>query len=344
MDGARGPVVATQTAFPVVVDGLIPSQLAVGVMAGGAGQGATALAEAGRLQHAVAGAVDLETIERGLRVGVAKIEVDDVIREGLPRFEGIDRAARPPEPRRRRRRFQVTLQTDIELPLKAQPGRIDDGLADLSDRSRSARRQLHVIDPRAVATVATDAGGQFRPENVSLTVAIRGLRKQWIAVVTEQTGVGDLAAEVFVVRAVVAGAHPPALNLRIPGHRQLPQHTPLIQAQVAAGMLTRSDDPGHLPFQDVLLVSVGVKPVAPLEEAPLLLHHPVMPIGGSVKEVVLPGVILDHVFGRGPIEGTRHGHFPIAPIDLGMAGLADLGGERGLGGVLAGLGVAGRRP
>ena len=64
-----------------------------------------------------------------------------------------------------------------------------------------------------------------------------------------------LAAEVFVARVVVAGAHPPAPYLRIPGHRQLPQDTPLIQAQIAAGVLARTDDVGHLPFQDVLLSS-----------------------------------------------------------------------------------------
>ena len=98
-----------------------------------------------------------------------------------------------------------------------------------------------MVSARAVATVATDAGRQLGPENAPLTVAVRGFRQLGIAVVAEQAGVGDPAAEVFLARVVVAGAHPPAPYLRIPGHRQLPQDTPLIQAQIAAGVLARTD-------------------------------------------------------------------------------------------------------
>ena len=104
-----------------------------------------------------------------------------------------------------------------------------------------------------------------------------------------------MAAEVFVARVVIAGAHGPALYLRIPGHRQLPQHTPFIQAQIAAGVLARTDDVGHLSFQDVLFVSFRIQLVAPLVKAPLPLNHPVVTIRRGMVEVVLPGVVLDYV-------------------------------------------------
>ena len=178
--------------------------------------------------------------------------------------------------------------------------------------------------PGTVAALAVDARGQVPGETALLPVAVAGLGKPRIAVVAEHAGVADPPAEIVVAGMVVPGTHPPALALRIPAHRQLPQHPVLGQVQIGPGMVAGTHDVGDFQFEDVLFPALIVQLVASLVELAVALNHPVVAIRWRVKEVVVGGVVFDDVVGGGLVKGTPHGHLLVVSKDLGVTGPAGL--------------------
>jgi hypothetical protein len=90
---------------------------------------------------------------------------------------------------------------------------------DLVDLRR--RDRAHVRRARAVATLATDALRQVGGERLRAPIRLVVGGNLGIGVVAEEALVADAARHAFMVGAVVAGRHAPALRLRIPGEGQL---------------------------------------------------------------------------------------------------------------------------
>src|SRR6185312_1119060 len=104
----------------------------------------------------------------------------------------------------------MALHAQVQLPLTAQPRRINDG----SLWSFPCPHCLDMGAPRAMAALAVDATGKRPAKYRSGSGSVSACFNLRITVVAEHALVGNLPAEVFLVGPVVTRIHCPIAVIR----------------------------------------------------------------------------------------------------------------------------------
>ncbi len=181
-----------------------------------------------------------------------------------------------------------------------------------------ARRMSSGFAPAVAANCRVPAAGTVAPlaidafgERSGIYGLGKGLfmsgRDCGIGVVAEHAVVGDGAAEVVVIRTVVAGVHGPvAALLGVPGQGQLDQRIGGGTVQIRARVIAGPHDVVDLLLHHVDLLAGGIELVATLKVLPVALEHGEVAVRRLMVEGVLAGEILYGEFRRGAIEGSSH--------------------------------------
>ena len=329
-----GVGVATLANFDIPPGGRFARVLDVGIVAGGARQRLIALQETGGFHEPVGGSGDFElVIPPGAR-GV--VEVQNIVLEGLAGAVGKHGAAVAAQRIRKPAAggFQMTLQAYLEPPFGGEPRRVDDGGAHGGGRS-SVGGALHMGASGAVAALAIDPfGNGAAQEQFARTGWVSGF-DCGVGVVAEEALLIDLAAKVEVVTAVVAWIHgPESAVFGVPGDGGFGKLSAGSLQQVGARVGTGTQHKPDLLLDDIGLAARGAELMATLVVAAATLEHGVILAGRRVEILVVAGVVLDGVRGRGPGERSTHGSAPVAFGYRAMTGVA--GRRREVARVLAG--------
>src|SRR5258705_8915572 len=155
----------------------------------------------------------------------------------------------------------MALHAQFQLPLPAQPRGVDDG---------SLRRfpRLHGLDmgaPGAMAALAIDAIGDRSAKNRRRSGSIGTLFNLGITVVAEHALIGDLAAKILLIGAVVTRIHGPvALFFGVPADWQLTEPTVGTLVQIGARVVSGPDNEVDLFLNHVGLFAVETNLVTAL--------------------------------------------------------------------------------
>src|ERR1041385_973757 len=180
----------------------------VSIVTRGARQLAAAPQKTSRANQAIARIVDRNPI---VRFRFYEIEVQHEIAQRLsgPEREWAAAEAADRIGKRPAGGFQMALQANLELAVGAQLRGIYD-----------AALTFYMCFAGPMATLAIDAAGE------------PAVRFRWVSVVAEETGIGNYAAKIGVVRTIVSRAHRPLpAALGIPAQRKLDKLASLIAVQ-----------------------------------------------------------------------------------------------------------------
>ena len=257
------------------------------------------------------------------------IEMHLVVAQTLSRPKRVNR---PAEACNSLRQFcagdlQMALLADIHLPLGRQLRRVHNSRANRLGLNTPARCQLYVAAARAMASLAVDAQRKLLRKPGFAPVAIGPGGQRGIGVVAEHAVVVDRAAEIGVPRLVVTRTHSPAALLGIPGDGKLGQLAGRGKVQIAAGVITGSNDIADLDLQNVSRPAAVVHLIAELIKAALTFRHAIVAVGSSVMEMIVLPVVFDDVAGGWAIERAGHGHALIAFGKGRVARAATVGGR-----------------
>ena len=230
------------------------------------------------------------------------VEVQNIVLEGFAGAIGKHGAAVAAQRIRKPAAggFEMALQAQFEPPLGGEPRRIDNGGAHGGGRG-SVGGALHMCASGAVTALAIDAlGNGAAQEQLARTGWDSGFDRG-IGVVAEEALLIDLAAKVEVVAAVVAWIHrPESAVFGVPGDGGFGKLAAGSLQQVGARVGTRSQHEADLLLDDIGLAAAGPELVAALVIAAAALDHGVILAGRRVEILVVAGIVLDGVFGRGP--------------------------------------------
>jgi len=257
-------------------------ELPVRIVAGEAGEGAAARAEAAALAEPVGVMVDLEALARRPPL-LVDVDLDEVIGERLAGAEGEVAAAEPPQAGDRDGRLEVAGHAHLVALLRRQPAGVPDARADLLGDAHAAHRVPDVLGGRAVAALAADPLRQAARERLDRAVGIGARRQVGIVGVAEDALAPHAAGDALVVRAVEAGGHAPAPRLGVPGEGELVDLAAGRLVEVGPRAAAGAEDPvdGDLESVDGPARAVGL---------PALEEQSIAPAGEAHR---LPGGLMD---------------------------------------------------
>src|SRR5262249_42215088 len=150
------------------------------------------------------------------------VEVDQEVVQALP---WTKRVRRPAESRNglgqlRAGGLEVALLAHTHLQFGSQLRRLYNRTTNLLPLCAPARCQLDVTCARRVASLAIDALGKSLGKGGYRAVSVSPGDELGRRIVAKHAGVVDLAGETRVSGPIVAGAHPPAILLRVPCDRK----------------------------------------------------------------------------------------------------------------------------
>ena len=177
--------------------------------------------------------------------------------------------------------------------------------------------------PGTVAPRAIDALGKraFIDGQGKRLVMAGGYRR--IGVVAKHAIVGDGAAEVVVVRTVVARIHGPVAALfGIPAQRQLDQRVGRSPVEIGSRVISGTHDVVDALLHHVDLAAGGIQLIAPLIIFAAAPEHGEITVRRTMEIRVVAGKILNHNLRRRAIKGTAHAGFLVALPHVAVAGRA----------------------
>src|SRR5258708_5763219 len=201
----------------------------------------------------------------------------------------------------------MALHADLHLPLRAKPGRVDDGLSYRRGSGAGRRRELRVLAGRSVASLAIDTFRQrARIHGLGERCLIRR-RNLRICVVAEQALVTQRPAEAGMGRTVIAGIHRPIAALfGVPGERQFDQLIAGGSMNIGAVVITRAENVVDLLFEYVDLFALEVDLITAL-----IIFAIALQAGGIAGGCLLVISAFGRIGGGWAIKRPRHARLPV---------------------------------
>ena len=291
-------------------NGLFATCRRMWIVASGAGELPVAFQEARGFHEPVARTGDFELVVQSRPRGMVKVE--NIILERFARPVGKHAPSETPQRVRKLAAggFQMTLQAQLELPFRLEPGRID---------NRAGVGILNMGAARPVAALAIDpfrncaAEEQLPPAGKSVGCDLR------IRIVAKETFPVDLAPEVPMAAAVVARIHgPESAIFRIPRDGCFDELTFGSLMQISPRVVARAQHELNFLLDHVCLAATGSELMAALIIAAATPVHGIIMIRSLVIISVVAGVILYRVFRVWPVERSSHASAAIAVVDPPM--------------------------